>query len=123
MTSLADRTIAPQVTTGPITGSTKVYTEVDGLRVPGRRVHLSNGEHVDLYDTSGPYTDPDAAIDARAGLPPLRAGWVAGREPVGGAVTQLAYAKAGMITDEMRFVAAREGADPQLVRDEVAIGR
>ena len=123
MTSLADRSITPLVTTGPITGSTKVYTEVAGMRVPARRVHLSNGEHVDLYDTSGPYTDPDAAVDVRAGLPPLRAGWIAEREPVNGAVTQLAYAKAGVITPEMRFAAAREGVDPELVRQEVAIGR
>ncbi|HET8643260.1 MAG TPA: phosphomethylpyrimidine synthase, partial [Pseudonocardiaceae bacterium] len=123
MTSLADRSITPLVTTGPITGSTKIYTEVAGMRVPARRVHLSNGEHVDLYDTSGPYTDPDAAVDVRAGLPPLRAGWIAEREPVNGAVTQLAYAKAGVITPEMRFAAAREGVDPELVRQEVAIGR
>ena len=41
------------VTTGPIAGSSKIYR--DG--VPFRRVNLSNGEHLDLYDTSGPYTD------------------------------------------------------------------
>ena len=123
MTALADRSITPEVTTGPITGSTKIYDEVDGLRVPARRVHLTGGGHVDLYDTSGPYTDPDADIDVQNGLPRLRADWIAEREPVGGAVTQLAYAKAGMITREMRFAAAREGVDPELVRSEVAIGR
>jgi phosphomethylpyrimidine synthase len=32
-------------------------------------VELSNGEHLDLYDTSGPYTDPDAVIDLSGGLP------------------------------------------------------
>ncbi|HZA10572.1 MAG TPA: phosphomethylpyrimidine synthase, partial [Mycobacterium sp.] len=59
------------VTTGPITGSSKVYrkiADVPGARVPFRRVGLSNGEHVDLYDTSGPYTDADAVIDVSAGL-------------------------------------------------------
>ena len=58
--------VDPSVTTGPITGSTKVY--IDG--VPFRRVNLSNGEHLDLYDTSGPYTDTDAVIDLTRGLPP-----------------------------------------------------
>ena len=39
------------------------------LRVPFRRVNLSNGDHFDSYDTSGPYTDSDAVIDLTAGLP------------------------------------------------------
>jgi hypothetical protein len=54
--------VDPSITTGPITGSTKFYA--DG--VPFRRVNLSNGGHLDLYDTSGPYTDPDAHIDLSA---------------------------------------------------------
>jgi phosphomethylpyrimidine synthase len=58
--------VDPSVTTGPIAGSTKIY--VDG--VPFRRVNLSNGEHLGLYDTSGPYTDPNTVIDLHAGLPP-----------------------------------------------------
>ena len=123
MTALDDLSVRPSVTTGPITGSRKVYRDVDGLRVPFRRVDLTNGEHVELYDTSGPYTDDDATIDVHNGLERLRAGWIAEREPVNGAVSQLAYAKAGVITKEMRFVAAREGVDPEFVRDEVAIGR
>jgi phosphomethylpyrimidine synthase len=124
VTALDDRSVKPSVTTGPISGSRKVYREVgDGVRVPFRRVGLTNGEHVDLYDTSGPYTDDSATIDVHSGLPKLRADWVAAREPVGGAVTQLAYAKAGVVTPEMRFVAAREGMSPEFVRDEVAIGR
>ena len=60
--------VDPSVTTGPIAGSTKIYR--DG--VPFRRVSLSNGEYLDLYDTSGPYTDPDAVIDLHTGLPPRR---------------------------------------------------
>jgi len=123
MTALQDRSVSPTVTTGPIAGSSKVYREVDGLRVPSRRVHLSNGEHFDVYDTSGPYTDGAADIDVQRGLPQLRAPWIAGREPIDGAVTQLAYATAGVTTAEMRFIAEREGVDVELVRAEVAAGR
>jgi phosphomethylpyrimidine synthase len=124
MTALEDRSVTPQVTTGPITGSRKIYRDAgDGVQVPFRRVELSDGDHLDLYDTSGPYTDDNATIDVHSGLPELRAEWVAAREPVNGAVTQLAYAKAGIITPEMRFCAAREGMSPEFVRDEVAIGR
>jgi phosphomethylpyrimidine synthase len=49
------------------------------LRVPVRRVHLTNGRDVTLYDTSGPYTDPAVETDVRRGLPPLREGWITGR--------------------------------------------
>jgi len=115
-----DGAVTPTVTTGPITGSRKVYREVgDGLRVPQRRVDLETGEHLDLYDTSGPYTDADVAIDVRRGLPALRADWIAAREPS----TQLAWARAGVLTPEMEFIAAREGVDPSLVLAEVARGR
>ncbi len=131
---LRDHTAEPTVTTGPITGSRKVYREVGtGLRVPARRVDLTNGEHLDLYDTSGPFTDPETTIDVRKGLPPLRAGWIAQRQPVGGqpvggepvrgAATQLAWARAGIVTREMEFIAARENVDVELVRTEVARGR
>jgi len=121
---LRDRTVEPPVTTGPITGSRKIYREVGAdLRVPARRVDLTNGEHFDLYDTSGPYTDPQACIDLHNGLLPLRAPWIAAREPVGGAATQLAWARAGIVTPEMEFIAAREALDVELVRAEVARGR
>ncbi|MEV6411308.1 phosphomethylpyrimidine synthase ThiC [Kribbella sp. NPDC051718] len=112
-----DNSVRPSVTTGPISGSEKIYT--GELRVPQRRVHLTNGEHFDLYDTSGPYTDAQAEIDVQAGLPPVRRDWIAGREPL----TQLAQARAGVITEEMRYIAVREGVDPSFVRDEVARGR
>jgi phosphomethylpyrimidine synthase len=111
--------VEADVTTGPIEGSTKIYHEVaavPGARVPFRRVHLSNGEHFDLYDTSGPYTDFDAVIDLAAGLP-ARAGVVADRG------TQLQRARTGEITAEMAFIAEREGVPAELVRDEVARGR
>ncbi|MET1074101.1 MAG: phosphomethylpyrimidine synthase ThiC, partial [Umezawaea sp.] len=124
MTALDDRSVRPSVTTGPISGSRKVYRDAgEGVRVPFRRVDLTNGEHVDLYDTSGPYTDSNATIDVHSGLAKLRADWIAAREPVGGAVTQLAYAKAGVVTPEMRYIAVRENVDPEFVRSEVAIGR
>src|SRR5712671_7318304 len=106
---MSDVVVDPSVTTGPIVGSTKVY--VDG--VPIRRVNLSNGEHLDLYDTSGPYTDADVVIDVTAGLPP-RPGVVRDRG------TQLQRARAGEITAEMAYIAAREQMPLDLVRDEVA---
>ncbi|GAA1639984.1 phosphomethylpyrimidine synthase ThiC [Kribbella alba] len=109
--------VRPSVTTGPISGSEKIQR--GELGVPARRVHLTNGEHLDLYDTSGPYTDAAARIDVQTGLPALRRDWIAGREPL----TQLAHARAGAITEEMRYVAVREGVDPEFVRAEVARGR
>ena len=120
-----DATALSAVTTGPIAGSTKQYAPVPGfpdLTVPVRRVHLSTGEHLDLYDTSGPYTDDDAVIDVRAGLPRTRDGWPRA-DAVDGAATQLVWARAGIVTPEMAYVAAREGLPVELVRDEVARGR
>ncbi|GAA2383795.1 phosphomethylpyrimidine synthase ThiC [Streptomyces glaucosporus] len=49
------------------------------IRVPVRRVHLTNGKDVTLYDTSGPYTDPNIDTDVRRGLPPLRENWIVAR--------------------------------------------
>ncbi|GGN72414.1 phosphomethylpyrimidine synthase ThiC [Nocardia rhizosphaerihabitans] len=109
------------VTTGPIQGSVKHYKEVDGLRIPVRRINLTNGDHFDVFDTSGPYTDDNAVIDLEAGLPKLRDEW--DKPTVDGPPTQLAWARQGIITPEMRFIAAREGVSPELVRDEVAAGR
>ncbi len=115
--------VEPSVTTGPIAGSSKAYRNLDispdggpAAKVPFRRVNLSNGQHFDLYDTSGPYTDADAVIDVTAGLPG-RPGVVRDRG------TQLQRARAGEITAEMAFIAAREGVPAELVRDEVARGR
>ena len=50
------------------------------IRVPMREVSLTNGESHVLYDTSGPYGDPDIATDVRRGLEPLRAAWIARRD-------------------------------------------
>ena len=72
----------------PLPGSRKVYVEGSrpDVRVPMRLVSQSPtaGEAVDnpafpVYDTSGPYTDPDAAIDLRRGLPSVRGAWVTDR--------------------------------------------
>ncbi|WP_163567825.1 phosphomethylpyrimidine synthase ThiC [Fodinicola feengrottensis] len=120
MTSL-DARVSPAVTTGPIIGSHKVY--LGDLQVPVRRIELTDGDHLDVYDTSGPYTDDSATIDVHSGLREKRADWIANRRPVGGALTQLAYARAGVLTEEMRFCALREGVEPELVREEVAAGR
>jgi phosphomethylpyrimidine synthase len=112
--------ISPSVTTGAITGSVKVYRELGpeagGGRVPFRRVGQTNGEHLDLYDTSGPYTDQAAVIDLTAGLA-RRPGVQRDRG------TQLQRARAGEVTAEMAFIAEREGVTGELVRDEVARGR
>jgi phosphomethylpyrimidine synthase len=97
--------------------SRKVYVEEHGVRVPAREIALTNGETLRVYDTSGPQ-----GHDVRNGLPKLRAPWIAPRRgaPV---VTQLHYARQGIVTPEMAFVAVREGFDPEFVRGEVARGR
>ncbi|MEE7546318.1 phosphomethylpyrimidine synthase ThiC, partial [Xanthomonas sp. Kuri4-1] len=79
-----------EAVTRPIPGSRRIYVEGSraDLRVPMREIVLTptptlfGGEDnppVTVYDTSGPYTDPAAAIDLAAGLAPLRAGWIAER--------------------------------------------
>jgi phosphomethylpyrimidine synthase len=137
--------------------STKVYVTGSrpDIRVPFRRISLSptpspagveeNPPHL-VYDTSGPYTDPEVEVDVEQGLAPLRRNWITGRgdvEPASGAatdpafqrrgavlrakpgatVTQMHYARRGEITPEMEFVALRERLSPVFVRDEVAAGR
>ena len=174
------------VTTGPIRGSKKVH--VGPLNVAMREIHLdpASGEPpVRVYDTSGPYTDPNARIDIMAGLPQLRRQWIdargdteaydgrairpedngqlgpdrsggvpqfphTGRKPLrakaGGNLSQMHYARRGIITPEMEYVATRENlgrerlreyardgesfgaaipdyVTPEFVRDEVARGR
>ena len=104
--------------------SHKVYREVEhkgeSLRVPFRRIHLSGGEApLDVYDTTGPQ-----GFDPAAGLPKLRAEWVARRERRGDKNhSQMHYARKGVVTEEMAYAAAREGVDPEFVRSEIARGR
>jgi len=199
-----------EISTNPISpNSQKIYvngTLHKDIKVPFREISLSpsttvtgngngNGHHKEdessilVYDTSGPYTDPDAKIDIREGLEPIRQPWIMGRGDVeyydartimpkddgyregenpnterfpntrkqvlrakpGQNVSQMHYAKKGIITPEMEFIAIREnqkrkqwtqdaereqrlkgnsfGASlreeitPEFVRDEVARGR
>ena len=116
--------------------SRRVMVEGDlDVRVPMREIALSGGEApFRVYDTSGPRVQ-----DLQAGLPALRADWIAARGDVdvvrqgalrpvlrarrGEAVSQLAYARRGQITPEMAFIATREGLPADFVRSEVARGR
>ena len=121
--------------------SRQVLVDGDRVRVPMREIRLSGGEApLRVYDTSGP-----RGGDVRKGLPRLREAWITGRGsvadgPAGTAaaglpgagrrprratagVTQLHHARRGAVTEEMEFVALREGFDPEFVRDEVARGR
>jgi phosphomethylpyrimidine synthase len=82
----------------PLPGSRKVYVDGAraGVRVPMREIRqsptrasardgavvLEENPPVSVYDTSGPYTDPDVAIDVRRGLPPLRLDWIQARSDV-----------------------------------------
>ncbi len=181
----------PEVTTGPIHGSAKLYDSPQGhpdIRVPFREIGLTDPAEPTfrVYDPSGPYTDSAATIDVEAGMPRIRESWIRerggvesyeGREirpedngnvsgqalardfpnkaaplrGVGSApVTQYEFARAGIITKEMIYVAHREnlgraaalaraidaladgesfGASvpahitPEFVRDEIARGR
>src|SRR5690348_4220796 len=166
----------------PLPNSRKVY--VGPLRVPMREITQAGGNPpITVYDTSGPYTDPEARIDIRKGLPAVRGAWIASRNDsvelegptseygrkrladpklaelrfdlqrkprrahfAGGNVSQMHYARKGIITPEMEYIAVREnqrmieslafqhpgqsfGASlprtitPEFVRDEVARGR
>ena len=150
-------------TSRALPGSKKIYIPgPHGIRVPMREIQLHSASELNgqtenalplrVYDTSGPYTDPDVIIDFRRGLPELRKPWIIERGncdelepsykpvpghsdpdtpfPLGrkvlrgrGTVTQMHYAKKGIITPEMDFVALREGLEPEFVRSEVACGR
>lgn len=148
----------------PIPGSRKIHVagSRDDLRVPMREIAqqrtptLFGGEDnpaITVYDTSGPYTDPDATIDLAAGLAPLRARWIEERgdtevlpaltsefgraretDPrlsavrfpgralprrarAGANVTQMHYARRGIVTPEMEFVAIRENQRIDAMRD------
>ncbi|MFY0658575.1 MAG: phosphomethylpyrimidine synthase ThiC [Neptunomonas phycophila] len=139
----------------PFPKSRKVYIEGSrsDIRVPMREISLDitptafggePNEPLYVYDTSGPYTDPEAEIDIRKGLAPLRESWIDERQDTvlldgltsvygqtraadlrldelrfeltrkprrakeGCNVTQLHYARKGIITPEMEFIAIRE---------------
>jgi phosphomethylpyrimidine synthase len=153
------------ITHNPLPASRKVYLKSDrlSLAVPMREITLtptkSNGGGAPsieanppflIYDTSGPYTDPQASIDLHQGLPPLRQDWIKERgdaeelphvssdygrlraadpkladlrfphirRPLrarpGRNVSQMHYARKGIITPEMEFIAVRENCRRQL---------
>jgi phosphomethylpyrimidine synthase len=127
-------------------GTRRVYLVGDdeSIRVPQREVHLSDGSAHRLYDTSGPHGDPAIDVDVEAGLAPLRTDWIERRGDTvavaapgraqrfehavrrardGANVSQMHYARRGIVTDEMAFVAMREGLEPEFVRAEIARGR
>ena len=109
----------PVITDFP--ASQKVFIEEGGLSVPVRRISLSGGEApLDVYDTSGPQ-----GHDPHKGLPKLRKPWIEARFKDGddGNRSQMHYARRGIITSEMKFVAIRENMPAEFVRDEIARGR
>lgn len=144
-----------KITSGALPGSEKIYVEGEmfKLKVPMRKIKTSitkigktieENEDVVVYDTSGPYSDPNYKVDIKKGLPPLRKQWIEDRKDTirlenqsseygrmrfedeklkdlrfehvnttpriakGECVTQMYYARQGIITPEMEFVAIRE---------------
>lgn len=139
------------------------------IRVPMREIQLSptlisgtkdhpqyeENEAIPVYDTSGPYGDPDVAINVQQGLAKLRQPWIEARADVetlsdrssaytrerltdegldalrftglltpkrakaGHCVTQLHYARQGIVTPEMEFIAIRENIGRERIRSEV----
>ena len=150
--------------TRPIPGSRKVHVQGSrpDLQVPMREIALSDTPKMfgaeknapfTVYDTSGPYTDPEARIDLTAGLAPLRAEWIGERGDVeqlpglssryglqrasdpklapvrfpathrplrakaGANVSQMHYAKRGIVTPEMEYIAIRENQKLEAIRE------
>ncbi|WP_434131591.1 phosphomethylpyrimidine synthase ThiC [Methylocaldum sp. GT1BB] len=193
---LHEAVTAKRASIRPFAASEKIYVQGSrpDVRVPMRQVVQSDtpasfgaekNPPIYVYDTSGPYTDPQVSINLRLGLPPLREAWIGERgdteelsgpsseygrkrqaDPslahfrfehirrprrakTGANVTQMHYARKGIVTPEMEFIAIREnqrleavsemyklqhpgesfGASipklitPEFVRDEVARGR
>ncbi|MEJ2378338.1 MAG: phosphomethylpyrimidine synthase ThiC [Pseudolabrys sp.] len=156
--------------TRPFTNSRKIYLQGSrpDLRVPMREIeqsptHTSGAPEenppITVYDTSGPYTDPDVKIDLLKGLPALREAWILERgdteqldgptseygrarqsDPdlahlrfehirtphrakAGANVTQMHYARQGIITPEMEFIAIRENLRLQELRNDPRYAR
>jgi phosphomethylpyrimidine synthase len=117
----------------PFPASRKIFVTGSrpDLRVPMREVaqtptRTARGAEpnpaVTVYDTSGPYTDPDARIDLLKGLPPMRQKWIAERETPAAPrnVTQMHYARRGIVTPEMEYVAIRENCRLAELRETYA---
>ena len=174
-----------KITRTPFPNSEKIYMKgkLFDIEVPMRKINLTptvtvkNGEkmmtdngHVIVYDTSGPFSDPNQEIDLKKGLPPIRKQWIIQRGDAellpeissqygkmrmqdtsldclrfehihlpfrakkAHQLTQMYYAKQGVVTAEMEFVAIRENMNndelgiethitPEFVRQEIAAGR
>ena len=100
--------------------SERVFLSDGDVRVPVRRISVGGGEPpIDVYDPAG-----QRSVDPHHGLPRLRQPWIEKRVARGDTnFSQMHYARRGEITEEMRFVALREGVSPDFVRDEIARGR
>ncbi|MDO9436852.1 phosphomethylpyrimidine synthase ThiC [Hydrogenophaga sp.] len=151
----------------PFPASRKIHVpgQLPGVHVPMREIALTNGERVVVYDTSGPYSEPSAAIDVTRGLPDVRGAWIAARGDTeayagrtrqalddgvknearqndttieriealraqaaglqrtprrarsGTNVTQMHYARRGIVTPEMEYVAVRENGKREWMAD------
>ncbi len=115
--------------------SEKIYIsgKMHPIKVGMRKVNLCGGnDPVYMYDTSGPYSDNNVEIDLQKGLPKLRKSWCEERK--GACITQMHYAKQGIITPEMEYVAIRENMNndqlgiqshitPEFVREQIAMGK
>ncbi|HXT95806.1 MAG TPA: phosphomethylpyrimidine synthase ThiC [Polyangia bacterium] len=101
-------------------GSSRAFLTDGELQVPVRRIAVGAGEPaIDVYDPAGP-----RGVDPHVGLPKLRQPWIDRRVARGDTnFSQMHCARRGELTEEMRFVALREGVTPEFVRDEVARGR
>ncbi len=143
--------LQPSDFTSAFPNSRKVYVEAGDLRVPMREIALGGGEPpLRVYDTSGPQghdireglpllrqpldcgarrRHERAAVaghHARSHAGHGAAAWRRARATAlrgSGPVTQLHYARRGIVTPEMEFIAIREGFDAEFVRVEVARGR
>ena len=166
---LSETTVVDQLSTQPFPASKKIYIEGSrpDIQVAMREVTLDSTHSQDgsieenppvrIYDTSGPYTDPNIAIDVRKGLPPLRDQWIdergdtsrlseysssytnlrdrnvaletlrfaSDRKPrkavANKNVTQLHYARQGIITPEMEYIAIRENLALHQAQMETAV--
>ncbi len=158
------------ITRDPFTGSKKIYVpgKIHDIKVAMREISLADTTHtfstsqkpeknapIAVYDTSGPYTDPNIEIDVRKGIPKLRHQWILDRGDVeqldqisseygrkrlndpaldhlrfeyldkplrakaGKNVSQMYYAKKGIITPEMEYVAIRENQRCELNHDGI----
>ena len=126
----------------PFPQSRKIYVPgklFPDLKVAMREISLDDPKCpvLPVYDTSGAYGDPDKTIDVKKGLERIREPWIRKRlEKDGAHKTQMQYAREGIITREMEYVAIRENQKmdeifgsngdaitPEFVRKELAEGR